>query len=286
MRPIREAPEQYVGQDVALGVLNGVLDWPLSEHLAGRVQQLDVVVEPLGWVSVTDDGPGLEFDTAPAVFQRLDATNPSAGRVIANALAERVEVTQVRGPRADLLVFERGEVREPLHAVDRPSGFHTQFRYLLDRRLFPDATLELERVDARLEALAWLCPTLQVSFQGQAYPEAGSLLDWARELAAEPVLAGSERVLRSCVDGIDVQIAWVRSTIARGPRVLAFIDLRRVDTGSHVEALLQRIATPDNVVAVLSVVLPPTPVPDDTIRRAVLATLEFSTKAERGNGGR
>jgi DNA gyrase/topoisomerase IV subunit B len=286
MRPIREAPEQYVGQDVALGVLNGVLDWPLSEHLAGRVQRLDVVVEPFGWVSVTDDGPGLEFDTAPAVFQRLDATAPSAGRVIANALAERVEVTQVRGPRADLLVFERGEVREPLHAVERPSGFHTQFRYLLDRRLFPDATVELERVDARLEALTRLCPTLQVSLQGRDYPEAGSLLDWARELAAGPVLPGSERALHSCVDGIDVQVAWVRSTTARGPRVLAFINLRRVDTGGHVEVLLQSVAPPDDLVAVLSVVLPPTAVPADALRRAVLATLEFSTQEERGNGAR
>ena len=222
LEPVKQRPGMYTRTDNPLHVIQEVLDNSADEALAGHGKKIRVTLHNDGSVTVDDDGRGIPFGMHPEekapvielVFTRLHAGGKfdkgkggaysfsgglhGVGVSVTNALAKRLEATSYRDGKVARMVFEAGDVTEPLQlrkAIegDRKSG--TSVRVWPDAKYFETAVLPMADLVHLLRSKAVLMPGVSVTLTNektrdvQSWLYKGGLRDYLTQaLAADPVI--------------------------------------------------------------------------------------------------
>ena len=233
----------YTRTDNPLHVIQEVLDNAADEALAGYGKKIKVCLHTDGSVSVEDEGRGIPFGLHPEekapvielVFTRLHAGGKfdkgkggaysfsgglhGVGVSVTNALGKRLEATSYREGQVAHIVFEGGDVTQPLRvrkAVsgtssspssapssnngeadqgprDRKSGLTV--RVWPDPKYFESATLPIGELTHLLRSKAVLMPGVSVSLtvektkDTQTWQYKGGLRDYLlQSLNGEPLI--------------------------------------------------------------------------------------------------
>ena len=190
LEPVKQRPGMYTRTDNPLHVIQEVLDNSADEALAGHGKKLKVILHTDGSVTIEDDGRGIPFglhpeENAPVielVFTRLHAGGKfdkgkggaysfsgglhGVGVSVTNALGKRLEATSYREGSVARIVFEAGDVTEPLQVRkigdgDRKSG--TTVRVWPDAKYFETNVLPMAELAHLLRSKAVLMPGVSVT---------------------------------------------------------------------------------------------------------------------------
>ena len=190
LEPVKQRPGMYTRTDNPLHVIQEVLDNSADEALAGHGKKLKVILHTDGSVTIEDDGRGIPFglhpeENAPVielVFTRLHAGGKfdkgkggaysfsgglhGVGVSVTNALGKRLEATSYREGSVARIVFEAGDVTEPLQVRkigdgDRKSG--TTVRVWPDAKYFETSVLPMAELAHLLRSKAVLMPGVSVT---------------------------------------------------------------------------------------------------------------------------
>lgn len=232
LEPVKQRPGMYTRTDNPLHIIQEVLDNAADEALAGFGKKIKVTLHTDGSVSVEDDGRGIPFGLHPEekapvielVFTRLHAGGKfdkgkggaysfsgglhGVGVSVTNALAKRLEATSYRDGQVAQIVFEGGDVTQPLVARpagegdrngtgegprDRKSG--TTVRVWPDAKYFESPALPIGELTHLLRSKAVLMPGVSVSLvnektkETQSWQYKGGLGDYLLQtLNADPVI--------------------------------------------------------------------------------------------------
>ena len=227
LEPVKQRPGMYTRTDNPLHIIQEVLDNAADEALAGFGKKIKVTLHTDGSVSIEDDGRGIPFGMHPEekapvielVFTRLHAGGKfdkgkggaysfsgglhGVGVSVTNALGKRLEATSYREGQVARIVFEGGDVTEPLQVrkvgegadgeKDRKSG--TTVRVWPDAKYFESAALPMGELTHLLRSKAVLMPGVLVTLvvektrDTQTWQYKGGLTDYlAQTLSADPVI--------------------------------------------------------------------------------------------------
>jgi len=222
LEPVKQRPGMYTRTDNPLHIIQEVLDNAADEALAGHGKKIKVTLHGDGSVSVEDDGRGIPFGLHPEekapvielVFTRLHAGGKfdkgkggaysfsgglhGVGVSVTNALGKRLEATSYREGQVAHLVFEGGDVVQPL--TTRPAGEGdrkqgTTVRVWPDPKYFESAVLPMGELTHLLRSKAVLMPGVSVSLinektrDTQTWQYKGGLSDYLiQTLSADPVI--------------------------------------------------------------------------------------------------
>ncbi|MES2952784.1 MAG: DNA topoisomerase IV subunit B [Pseudomonadota bacterium] len=222
LEPVKQRPGMYTRTDNPLHVIQEVLDNAADEALGGYGKKIKVTVHMDSSVSIEDDGRGIPFGMHPEekapvielVFTRLHAGGKfdkgkggaysfsgglhGVGVSVTNALAKRLEATSYREGVVAALVFENGDVTQPLQTRkiaegDRKSG--TTVRVWPDAKYFESAALPMAELTHLLRSKAVLMPGVSVSLliektkETQTWLYKGGLRDYLTQtLNGDPVI--------------------------------------------------------------------------------------------------
>jgi topoisomerase-4 subunit B len=148
LEPVKQRPGMYTRTENPLHIIQEVIDNAADEALGGNCKNIIVTQNADGSVTVEDDGRGIPVGLHPEegvptveiVFTRLHAGGKfdkgkggayafsgglhGVGVSVTNALSKRLEITVWRkepnGTGLHHLVFENGDVVEPLNSVVAP----------------------------------------------------------------------------------------------------------------------------------------------------------------------
>ncbi len=272
---IRTRPGMYIGSTGATGLHHLIweaLDNATDEAIAGYGKNIWVEIDAQGWVTVRDEARGMPFDpkkingkTLPTATVILTVPHSGGkfdqsvyktagglhgvGATIINALSEKLELTIWRDGHEFTQSFARGvPSKHSIGKCDR-NKHGTQFRWLLDRDIFADPTVDYQRdvIESRMRAAAYLNRGIayhlkiwdddagkmdEVSF----FSERG-LTDYVEELRPldresvplfkEPVAAVDER------DGMLIEVA-IQPNRGERTRIVSFANgVRTIEGGTH-----------------------------------------------------
>ncbi len=222
LEPVKQRPGMYTRTDNPLHIVQEVLDNAADEALAGHGKKIKVTLHADGSVSIEDDGRGIPFglhpeENAPVielVFTRLHAGGKfdkgqggaysfsgglhGVGVSVTNALSLRLHVSSHREGQLAQIVFQGGDVTEPLQtralqAGERRQG--TTVRVWPDPRYFDSPQLPLQELVHLLRSKAVLMPGVSVSLVNektrdtQTWQYKGGLGDYlGQSLNADPVI--------------------------------------------------------------------------------------------------
>ena len=222
LEPVKQRPGMYTRTDNPLHIIQEVLDNAADEALAGYGKKIKVTLHGDGSVSVEDDGRGIPFGLHPEekapvielVFTRLHAGGKfdkgsggaysfsgglhGVGVSVTNALAKRLEATSHRDGQVATLVFEGGDVTQPLVARALDAGERKQgttVRVWPDGKYFDSPVLPMAELTHLLRSKAVLMPGVSVSLvnektkETQSWQYKGGLGDYlGQTLNADPVI--------------------------------------------------------------------------------------------------
>ncbi|MBM3387308.1 MAG: DNA topoisomerase IV subunit B, partial [Betaproteobacteria bacterium] len=222
LEPVKQRPGMYTRTDNPLHTIQEVLDNAADEALAGFGKKIKVTLHGDGSISVEDDGRGIPFGLHPEekapvielVFTRLHAGGKfdkgsggaysfsgglhGVGVSVTNALARRLEAVSHRDGQRASLVFEGGDVTQPLlvralEAGERKQG--TTVRVWPDAKYFDSPALPMGELTHLLRSKAVLMPGVSVTLVNEKTKETqhwqykGGLGDYlAQTLNADPVI--------------------------------------------------------------------------------------------------
>ncbi len=222
LEPVKQRPGMYTRTDNPLHILQEVLDNSADEALAGHGRKIKVTLHTDGSTSIEDDGRGIPYGLHPEekapvielVFTRLHAGGKfdkgkggaysfsgglhGVGVSVTNALAKRLEATSYRDGHVARLVFEAGDVTEPLQVRkagdgDRKQG--TSVRVWPDPKYFETPALPMADLTHLLRSKAVLMPGVTVTLVNektkdtQTWAYKGGLRDYLMQtLTADPVI--------------------------------------------------------------------------------------------------
>ncbi len=272
---IRTRPGMYIGSTGATGLHHLIweaLDNATDEAIAGHGKNIWVEVDAQGWVTVRDEARGMPFDpkkingkTLPTATVILTVPHSGGkfdqsvyktagglhgvGATIINALSEKLELTIWRDGQEFTQSFARGvPSKHSIVKCDRKKH-GTQIRWLLDRDIFADPTVDYQRdvIESRMRAAAYLNRGIAYHLkiwdddagkmdEASFFSERG-LADYVEELRPldresvplfkEPVAAVDER------DGMLIEVA-IQPNRGERTRIVSFANgVRTIEGGTH-----------------------------------------------------
>ena len=186
LEPVRKRPGMYTDTLRPNHLAQEVIDNSVDEALAGHADQVDVVLQSTGGISIQDNGRGMPVDLHPVqklpwvevILSTLHAGGKfsdknyqfsgglhGVGVSVVNALSKRLDITIKRDGNIYTMAFEGGEKVEDLAVAGtcgkRNTG--TQIRFDPDPQYFDSPNFSMPRLIHVLRAKAVLCPGLRVT---------------------------------------------------------------------------------------------------------------------------
>jgi DNA gyrase subunit B len=180
MEAVRKRPAMYIGDTGVRGfhhLVYEVVDNSIDEALAGYCTHIEVVVNPDGSLSVTDDGRGIPVDMHPTENRpavevvlttlhaggKFDGSNykvsgglHGVGVSCVNALSEWMVVEVRRNGKLYHQRFECGKPVTELKVIGTSTHTGTRVTFLPDSTIFSCHTFEWDILTSRLRELAFL----------------------------------------------------------------------------------------------------------------------------------
>ena len=182
LEAVRKRPGMYIGDTTLRGLHHLVYEIvanSVDEALAGRCDQIDVVLNKDGSVTVTDDGSGIPvgihpkqgIPTVEVVHTILHAGGKfgggaysvsgglhGVGASVVNALSDTMTVQVKREGHIYQIGFTKGKTTEPLHIVGDcdPSDTGTRTTFIPDNSIFPDIVFDFDSMITRYREMAFL----------------------------------------------------------------------------------------------------------------------------------
>jgi DNA gyrase subunit B len=251
---VRRRPAMYVGNtsngeglhNLVWTVVRCVLD----EHAARVATELHVDVDADGWISVADDGPGISVAPDPhngtTVLEELFTQLYAGGGLavhsyyfvaVVSALSARLEVETTRDGMRWRLEIARGIATSNARCLGPSTLEGTYVRFRPDPEIFGEIALDRARVEARLQALAWLNPLLRVHYHGKRLHALGGPRGWVEQIVSSEgrLVASGSTLTVSPQIVVDVAVAWRDAPSA--PHVRSFVNCDQTTGGSHVDGL-------------------------------------------------
>jgi DNA gyrase subunit B len=186
LEPVRLRPGMYIGSTGSRGLhhlVYEVVDNSVDEALAGRCDQIEVVLHPDNSVTVRDNGSGIPVDVMPdqglpavtVVLTKLHAGGKFGGEgykvsgglhgvgvSVVNALSEWLTVEVHRDKKVWRQEFTRGEPVAKLEATGATKETGTTISFLPDLEIFDELEWSRETLIQRLRETAFLTRGLRI----------------------------------------------------------------------------------------------------------------------------
>jgi len=180
LEAVRKRPGMYIGDTTTRGLHHlvwEIVDNAIDEAMAGRCQNISVVIHADDSCTVSDDGVGIpvgphpteKVSTLEVVFCHLHAGGKfdhgvykvsgglhGVGASVVNALSEWLEAEVARNGSVYSMSFERGKMVSGLKKIGSRPHTGTRVTFRADPEIFPDVSFRYEVLVTRLRELAYL----------------------------------------------------------------------------------------------------------------------------------
>lgn len=180
LEPVRLRPGMYIGSTSERGLhhlVYEVVDNSIDEALAGRCDEISVVLNSDGSVTVTDDGSGIPTEIHPKTGKSTVETvltilhaggkfNNDAYKVsgglhgvgvsVVNALSEWLIATVKRHGKIHEQHFARGKAISELEVIGETKEKGTTIQFLPDKDIFDTIVFDFDTLEDRMREMAFL----------------------------------------------------------------------------------------------------------------------------------
>lgn len=180
LEAVRKRPGMYIGTTSIRGLHHLVYEIvanSVDEALAGRCDEIEVVVNPDNSVTVTDNGSGIPVGIHPkmgiptieVVHTILHAGGKfgggaytvsgglhGVGASVVNALSEYMEVEVSREGKIFRQRYERGKAVTPLEVIGETEKTGTKSTFLPDSQIFEELVFDFDQMISRYREMAFL----------------------------------------------------------------------------------------------------------------------------------
>ena len=272
LEAVRKRPAMFIGDLGENGfhhLIWEVLDNCIDEAMAGYCTNIEMVLEPAGWVSVTDNGRGIPVDmheqekvsALQVVLTKLHAGGKfndqtykisgglhGVGISCVNALSERLEVKVFKEGKIYQQHYSRGDPLDQVKVVGQTDKMGTEIRFRADTQLFQVREFNIPRIQGRLRELAYLNSGVKLVFsdkrqddpeknpQTLTYHSEGGLVEFVSHLDKSrasliPLPIGAS----ATKDDIIVDIA-INYNTSYDETILSYVNNIKTLGGVHLEA--------------------------------------------------
>lgn len=180
LEAVRRTPGMYIGSTGLKGLhhlVYEVIDNSIDEALAGYCNEIQIILNKDGSVTIEDNGRGIPVDEhpktgKPAVELVLTTLHAGAkfggegykvsgglhgvGVSVVNALSEWLEIEVYKDGKIYKQRFERGNVVTPLMIIGKTNSKGTKITFKADPEIFEETEYSFEILSQRLRELAYL----------------------------------------------------------------------------------------------------------------------------------
>lgn len=266
LESVRERPGMYIGDTGQRGLHHmawEVIGNSIDQHLLGRATSISVDLAD-GWLTVTDDGPGISVEKnatgssfleeictslhntptrdGPRAHVHVTRNGVGIGLGPVSALSKRLEVESRRDGLCHRAAFSRGVVVEPLQLVGKNETQGLRLRLVPDPEIFEAAAFDRDVFASMIRRFAYLSPGLTWRFQGEDVSKPDGLLTFLTDTADGPLERGSIGVFATEVDDVEISFAVALRRHDRRKKVApitSWVNMTATEEGgSHVRGML------------------------------------------------
>lgn len=189
LEAVRKRPSMYIGSTDYRGLhhlVYEVVDNSIDEALAGYCNNIDVIINKEGTLTVRDDGRGIPVDLVPKykkpaleiVMTMLHAGGKFDNRAykvsgglhgvgvsVVNALSEWLEVEVMVNGKLYFQRYERGKPKDGVQMIGDATGKGTKVTFKPDATIFETVDFQYDILANRLRELAFLNKGINIRFR-------------------------------------------------------------------------------------------------------------------------
>ena len=234
---VRRRPAMYIGSTGPDGLhhlIYEVVDNSVDEALAGRCDEIEVILHKDSSASVIDDGAGIPVDPVPKIGKpavevvlgtlhaggkfggggyKISGGLHGVGVSVVNALSEWLEVEVWRDGKTYRQRFSRGKKTTPLQQIGSTRKTGTRVTFKADPEIMTATEFEAEVIARRLEDIAYLNKGLTITLRDertggeQVFQHAGGIAELVQALNRTKTKISAVMQLTKERDGIGVECA-------------------------------------------------------------------------------
>ncbi len=194
LEAVRKRPGMYIGSTSTRGLhhlVYEIVDNSVDEALAGRCNEINIVIHDDNSITVSDNGNGIPVgmhekgvSAVEVVFTVLHAggkfDNDSykvsgglhgVGASVVNALSEWLEVNVHQSGKIHRQRYERGRVMTPLEVVGKTKKTGTTITFKPDGDIFDDLIYDYGTLRERFQEMAFLTKGLKITVEDEREEE-------------------------------------------------------------------------------------------------------------------